>query len=242
MRAWLALEPARILLAGALLVAALLAGIAPASARQPGPARFFPDPSSVFAADIAFNRLAAEKGLWAAYRATAAEDAVLLVPRAEPAKIWLKGRRDDPALGMSWQAYRAFVSCDGRMAATTGTWRRADGMQGEFVTLWRRDRKGDWKWAFDSRTPATALPEPPEALEGRVARCKGAQAAKPPMAEPVRDGPPPSGKKAEAVLPDDGSLTLGYDVRDDGSRDVRLSVWNGAGYDVVIDNRGTASP
>lgn len=237
MRARLALTLAPI------LTGLLLAGTAPAAARQPGPARFFPDPSSVFSADIAFNRLAAEKGLWAAYRATAAEDAVLLVPKAESAKSWLKGRKDDPALAMSWQAYRAFVSCDGRMAATTGTWRRRDGAQGEFVTLWRRDRKGDWKWAFDSRLPGEALPEPPEALEGRVARCKGAPAGAPPLAGPGRDGPPPgpppSGK--DAAIPDDGSLMLSYAVQEDGSREVRLSVWNGAGYDVAVDQRGMAA-
>lgn len=231
MRARLALTLAPI------LTGLLLTGSAPAAARQPGPARFFPDPSSVFAADIAFNRLAAEKGLWAAYRATAAEDAVLLVPRAERAKSWLKGRKDDPALAMTWQAYRAFVSCDGRMAATTGTWRRRDGAQGEFVTLWRRDRKGDWKWAFDSRLPGAVDAEPPEALEGRVARCKGGRAGMPPMA-----GPPPAGRQAGAALPDDGSLTLSYDVREDGSSEVRLSVWNGADYDVAIDRRGTAAP
>jgi len=219
-----------------LLAVALLAGIAPAAARQPAQARFFPDPSSVFAADIAFNRLAAEKGLWAAYRTVAAEDAVLLTPQPQSARIWLKGRKDDPALAMTWQAYRAFVSCDGRMAATTGTWRRRDGTGGEFVTLWRRDRKGDWKWAFDSRAPGPVLAEAPEALEGRVARCKGGR--------PVggREGaPPPRGRQAAAPLPDDGSLTLDYDVKEDGSRDVRLSVWNGSGYDVVVDSRAGAS-
>ena len=69
------------------------------------------NPSAIIAADIAFNRLAQEKGQWTAFRETAAKQATMFVPEAVDAQTWLKGRAD-PAEWVKWQSHKAFMSCD----------------------------------------------------------------------------------------------------------------------------------
>ena len=83
------------------------------------PMRYQPDPSSVIAAEIAFNRLAQQKGQWTAFRETAADDAVMFVPQRVVAKDWLKKQADPPA-SVSWSPSIVYVSCDGLLAASTG--------------------------------------------------------------------------------------------------------------------------
>ena len=75
------------------------------------PMRYQPDPSSVIAAEIAFNRLAQKKGQWTAFRETAADDAVMFVPQRVVAKDWLKKQADPPA-SVSWSPSIVYVSCD----------------------------------------------------------------------------------------------------------------------------------
>ena len=118
----------------------LALGAAALVAARP-PMRYQPDPSSVIAAEIAFNRLAQEEGQWTAFRETAADDAVMFVPDQVLAKDWLKKQADPPA-SVSWSPSIVYVSCDGRLAASTGNWKRPDGSVGYFTTLWRRDKKG----------------------------------------------------------------------------------------------------
>ena len=151
--------------------AALLVPIALALAGARPPMRYQPDPSSVFAAEIAFNRLAQEKGQWTAFRETAAEEAVMFVPQRVLAKPWLKGRADPPA-AVLWAPSAITVSCDGNLAASTGIWKRPDGSIGYFTTIWRRDKKGQWKWILDHGDRLATPRATPEFLVGRVASCK----------------------------------------------------------------------
>ena len=208
----------------ALLTLSLLALVAaPVSARPP--LRFQPDPSSVIATEIAFNRLAKQKGQWTAFRNTAANDAVMVVPQRVLAKDWLKGR-DDPPAPMNWSPSIVYVGCDGNLAASTGNWSATDGSVGYFTTIWRRDKKGRWKWIFDHRAPLASPRAAPEFLTGKVATCKR---------PPRPDGPPPG--KNDLPPPPDDSLLWSADVAADGSRTVNVQLWNGSGYDAVITDR-----
>ncbi|MGE4430558.1 MAG: hypothetical protein AB7E05_07425 [Sphingobium sp.] len=197
-----------------------------AAARKPGPTRFFPDPSEILAKEIAFNRLAREKGQWVALREMVAGDAVMFVPEKVAAPLWLKGRKDAPP-PVRRDAWKAYVSCDGRLAAATGSWQGAGDEQGYFTTIWRRSRKGEWQWVLDHADRLDAPRDYGEALEGRVASCRGLK----------RDAPPADGGKRDAPPPPDDSLRWSYDVAPDGSREVRVSLWNGTAYDNVIDDR-----
>lgn len=207
----------------AALLAACLTGLV---AARP-PMRYQPDPSSVFAAEIAFNRLAREKGQWTAFRETAAEDAIMFVPQRVFAKSWLKGRADPPQ-PVSWTPSLVHVSCDGNLAASTGNWRKPDGSVGYFTTIWRRDKKGAWKWILDHGDTLAQPRQGSEFLTGKVATCKRRERAAPSAAS--KDQPPA-----------DESLIWTADVAPDGSRRVVVRAWNGSDYDVVIDDRVAAT-
>ena len=215
-------------------VALLTLGAALLLAAKP-PLRFQPDPSSVIAAEIAFNRMAQDKGQWTAFRANAADDAVMFVPQKVVAKDWLKGRADPPA-SVKWSPSIVYVACDGNLAASTGNWTRPDGSAGYFTTIWRRDKKGAWKWILDHGDTLASPRAAPEFLSGKVATCKS-------VARPV--SPPPTGGKPGAkagggdmhLPPPDESLMWTADITPDGGRVVTVRMWNGSGYDVVIEDK-----
>ena len=108
---------------GLLIGFGLLAAATGTQARTP-PMRLSANPSAVVAAEIAFNRLAQEKGQWTAFRETAAKDAVMFVPQMANAQAWLKGRKDPPA-SVKWQPEKVLMSCNGSIGVTTGPWQRA---------------------------------------------------------------------------------------------------------------------
>jgi ketosteroid isomerase-like protein len=206
----------------------LLAAVGLVAAKPP--LRFQPDPSSVIAAEIAFNRLAQEKGQWTAFAQTAADDAVMFVPQRVVAKEWLK-KQANPAASVKWSPSVVYVSCNGNLAASTGDWTRPDGSVGYFTTIWRRDKKGRWLWIMDHGDTLATARAAPEFLSGKVATCKRG---------PQGDAPPPlpaPGKKGEAPPPPDESLVWSADVATDGSRQVTVRMWTGAAYETVIDDK-----
>lgn len=204
---------------------------APASARRHGWNHgVYADPSNVAAAEIAFNRLAREQGQWTAFRSTAADDAVMFVPQKVLAIDWLK-KRPDPPTSMQWQPQRIYISCDGRTAASTGAWQRSDGSTGYFTTIWRLNDKGTWKWVLEhSDVLATPLPKE-DFLEGHVATCRNEQGS------PLAD----AGSPDRLDQPRDESLLWNYHVQPDGSREVRVRIWDGAAYRLVIDDKVAVS-
>ncbi|BBD00746.1 MULTISPECIES: YybH family protein [Sphingobium] len=212
-----------------LIFGAAMLVAAPVSARPP--LRFQPDPSSVIAAEIAFNRLAQDKGQWTAFAQTAADDAVMFVPQKVVAKDWLR-KQANPAASVSWAPSIVYVSCGGDLAASTGNWKRPDGSVGYFTTIWRRDKKGRWQWIMDHGDTLSVAREAPEFLTGKVATCKRSESApiaSPPAGKPKKgDAPPP---------PPDESLVWSADVATDGSRHVSVRMWTGNDYQTVIDDR-----
>jgi hypothetical protein len=199
-------------------------------------------PSAVVAAEIAFNRLAQEKGQWTAFRETAARQAMMFVPEVVDAQTWLKGRAD-PAKSVTWQPYRAFMSCDGKTGVTTGAWQGPDGSVGYFTAVWQWMEKGrsnpssppnalengEWKWVLDH---ADTLPTPlliPEIIETKVASCKGQANA------PINA--PAEGVQMKTSFSRDQTLNYEWQVMPDKSRKVVVRLWNGTGFDeVLLDN------
>jgi hypothetical protein len=213
-----------------------------ACAQQAPPPRAVPqsaNPSAVIAAEIAFNRLAQEKGQWSAFRETAAKDAIMFVPDAVDAQAWLKGRAD-PARSVKWQPHKVFMSCDGKTGVTTGGYQQPDGSGGSFITVWQWMEKGridprlppntmtdgEWKWVVDHAAPSKNPPAAPEIIETKVASCKG-KANAPLMA-------PPEGAKMKMGLSRDQSLNFTWVVPTDKSRTIEINLWNGTGFDTVL--------
>ena len=186
--------------------------------------RGYADPSAVIAAELAFNRLAQDKGQWTAFLETSAPEAVMFVPQRVKAAQWLKGRAN-PAVSVTWQPQSVWTSCDGGFAVTHGAWQQAaDGSTGYFTTIWERQRKrggkhGGWKWVLDHGHALSAPLTAPEMIASRTADCGK-------VADAIVPGVMASGG---AVLDDvvgtsnDGSLVWNSSVSPDGARE--LTVW-----------------
>jgi hypothetical protein len=183
------------------------------------------NPSAVVATEIAFAREAQEKGQWTAFRAFAADNAVMFVPQPVAAKEWLKGR-SNPARAVSWQPHSVWMSCDGSLAVSKGAWQRADGSVGYFTTVWRRQKNGSYKWELDQ---GDTLPQPlaaPDMIAGNVADCSKAKA-------PIIPGPE-AGETQRVGWSDDKTLQWIFVAQPDGSRWFKAHRWTGEGYEEVI--------
>ncbi len=186
------------------------------------------NPSAAIAAEIAFARLAQDKGQWTAFKATAADEAVMFTPRMVLAQTWLKDRANPP-VPLTWQPAEVWASCDGSLMVTTGAWQRADpggAKHGWFTTVWQRQEKGGYKWVFDHGDETAAPLAAAEMISARVAECPERRAGPRPAAGQKR-GKPPKPPKAPPIPFDpaqregranDGSLTWRVTVAPDGAR------------------------
>lgn len=168
------------LFARAALLALAMAGAQAAQAQDDpglrGGARpgSYANPSAAIAAEIAFARLAQEKGQWTAFQETAAEDAVMFAPRMVLAQQWLDDR-PNPPVPIAWQPHQVWSSCDGSLMVTSGAWQRPDAKgetkHGWFTTVWRRQEKGGYKWVFDHGDETKEPVAAPDMIAALVAQC-----------------------------------------------------------------------
>ncbi len=114
---------------------------------------------------------AATKGITEAFLAFAADDATILRPHPVHAKQWLTEHPFPPGR-LRWQPCLAIVSSGGDLAFTSGPseWRSLQDTAGppsygEFVTAWRRQKDGTWKFAFDAGVSHDKEPECGESVE-----------------------------------------------------------------------------
>lgn len=194
----------RIALSLALLSLPLTASAAPPR----GALRPIANPGGVVAAELGFASLAQEKGQWTAFRTTAAKGAKMFAPGPVLVAEFLKNRKDPP-VSVKWQPHMVWSSCDGSIAVSRGAWQRpgsSAGSIGYFITVWQRQKNGDYKWVLDQGdTLAKAEPEP-DAIDGVVADCpaRGAggpradRPGKPYAPEPLAD--PLSGQSNDRTL------------------------------------------
>lgn len=194
------------------------------------------NPSDIVKAELAFARLAREKGQWTAFRETAASDALMFMPELVSAPVWLSGKAD-PAQATEWQVHKVFMSCDGSMGVATGAWQSAAGVMGYFTTIWeKQDAKSrrlrgkdvEWKWVFDHGVRLEKpLPEP-DFISTRVAACsKDALPAVP---------APPAGEKNKSGYSADRTMFWSAESSADQSRSLLVRMWNGAEWEEIIFN------
>jgi hypothetical protein len=192
------------------------------------------NPSAVITSELAFARLAREKGQWTAFRQTSTGDAVLFVPQRVNAHTWLKGRTD-PATSVSWHPDAVWSSCDGSYAVTQGHWQSGNA-SGGFVTVWQRQgdersRRTEYKWVLDMSVTTEHRAGPDETITAKVATCTPPALMSPPLA--VADG----GDTATAYARDN-SLRWTSSVRVDKSRRIVVESWNGSTFDRVLELDG----
>lgn len=247
----------------ALACAVLVAG--PAEARRPQ-LRPTANPGAVIAAELAFARLAQDKGQWTAFRETAAKDAEMFAPRRVDAQGWLS-RQSNPAVAVQWQPHTVWSSCDGSYAVTRGAW-QLQKLNGYFTTVWRRDKKGRLNWVLDQGDAlAQPLPEV-DFVEGKVADCRGGGRGGPPPGDvdhlpagapdaprdkvtgnriaplpaALPDTQVPAGADSKDGRSDDGTLGWRSTVMPDMARRFTVWMWKDGAWLQVIDSRVAAPP
>jgi hypothetical protein len=129
--------------------------------RRPPPGRDRADPGRVIATDIAFARAARDNGQWTAFAAYAAPGAQMHGADGPfDAATFLLGRAN-PAEPVRWAPTEAWSSCDGSIAVSFGRSRQPGGIVGSYVTVWQRQRGGEYRWIYDTGTPDDPQPPPP---------------------------------------------------------------------------------
>ena len=190
------------------------------------------NPSAVIAAELAFARLAQEKGQWTAFLETSTGNAVMFVPQPVNAHEWLR-RQTNPPEAVRWQPHQVWSSCDGTLAVTKGAWQRPDGSVGYFTTVWERQRKGEYKWVMDQGDTLTEPLAAPDLIGATAATC-GSQPTPPTT---VLAGP---ADKLNSGASRDGTLRWHVVTRPDGSRVVGASYWDGTSWQEAIDEQVAA--
>lgn len=149
----------------ALCLAASLTGLLVESAnaqqrRQPGTRRSQPiaraaNPGAVVAAEVALSQASQKHGEWKAMERAATNDAVVFAPDVTPAKEWLHAQNSGPQ-SLKIDPFMIFSSCDGATAAALSNWQRSDGVSGQSLTIWERERGKGYRWAARMEAPASA--------------------------------------------------------------------------------------
>lgn len=217
----------RIALAAVVLV---LAGCS--AGPRPGDRPLAPNPSAYITAELAFARLAQEKGQWTAFRETATKDAQMFVPNRVLAAEFLKGRAN-PEQSVRWQPHAVFSSCDGSAGVTTGAWQAPVGSGGYYTTVWTRSPDGEHRWLLDSVVPQVGQRPAPEFIRSREAAC----GTKPVVALYA----PAEGADMKVGLSRDQTLSWTSVVQPDGSRTVTVRMWDGTAMQTVIDDKVSAA-
>ena len=199
---------------GVIVASLALAACSGGGDRRGGFGRDLPpaaNPSAVIATELAFARMAQEKGQWTAFAEYAAKDAVMFVPAPVNAKDWLK-KQQNPAKAVTWQPYQVWSSCDGTLAATKGAWQRPDGTAGYFTTVWQRQKKDeDYKWVLDQGDALTVPLEAPEFVQANVADC-------------ARGRSGGEATTAAARSSNDGTLRYQWNVAEGGARHLAVEM------------------
>ena len=191
------------------------------------------NPSAYIAAEIAFARLAQEKGQWTAFRETSAPDAVMFVPQRVKARDWLKSQAN-PAEAVKWQPHAVYVSCDGNSGATTGAWQKGGG-NGYFTTVWLRDPiSGKINWVLDHGDGLATPRAAPDFIESKQAKCGSRPAV------PIEAGD--EGDDMAVGLSPDQTLSWTSTVHPDQSRHLVIRLWDGKTMATVIDDKVGAPP
>jgi ketosteroid isomerase-like protein len=126
----------------------------------------------------AFARTSEEKGTREAFMAFIADDGILFRPTAVRGKQWMTEHplpQSEKRDLLSWQPTFADVSRAGDLGYTTGPWQYKNDIHdakpiafGNFLTVWKKQADGPWKFAIDL---GTSNPQPDQpAVQWRPAQ------------------------------------------------------------------------
>jgi ketosteroid isomerase-like protein len=137
-----------------LLIICCLVGTSAAQDKQQAAAL-----KSMVETERAFARMSEEKGTREAFAAFIADDGILFRPTAVFGKKWMQENPLPPPTThplLAWQPIFAFVSSAGDLGYTTGPWQYKKDIKdaqaaafGNFMTVWKKQADGSWKFALD---------------------------------------------------------------------------------------------
>lgn len=156
------------------------------------------EPGKVAAADLNFARAAREEGQWTAFRQFAAIGAIMHGENGPiEAAPWLAAQKD-PDKSLQWGPTAVWSSCDGSLAVSFGRFQTAEGLFGNYTTVWELQSDREYKWVYDVGTLDDPQPLPPPdppvddedtiivsglaIIDGKVADCRRSGDAPPPPA------------------------------------------------------------
>ncbi len=134
------------------------------------------NPSAVVAAEIAFAKMARDKGQWTAFRDTADKDADHVPAAGDQCAALVKRAQGSAQDHCLQQPGRVFTACDGSYAISTGPWQRPDGSTGTFITLWRQQSDGSYKWVLDFGSTKAFGADAEDGIEAKIADCPARRA------------------------------------------------------------------
>ena len=123
------------------------------------------DPAVLIAADQAFSRMSAEKGMNAAFLYYAADSVVKLRDGKFPINGKIEMSRlfkahSDSGMRLKWAPVKAEISQSNDLGYTFGTWelyikQEDTTLYGNYVSVWKKQAGGSWKYVLDagSNTP-----------------------------------------------------------------------------------------
>lgn len=107
--------------------------------------------NQLITAEYNMSVLASKRGVLTAYQTFSDENTVFFSPAPTAAPVYLKNKPEIPDV-MTWKPVYAKVSKSDEWGFTTGpiSWQRIGFKKqyGEYLCLWKRDRKGEWKIAY----------------------------------------------------------------------------------------------
>ncbi|MES1241580.1 MAG: nuclear transport factor 2 family protein [Acidobacteriota bacterium] len=110
------------------------------------------DFDAMVATERAFSKLSQEKGMKEAFVTYIADDGILFRGGAfVKGKAWTQ-ERPNPPVTLVWWPTHAGISASGDLGWTTGPYeikQGEDSGHGNFVTVWRKQADGNWRFAID---------------------------------------------------------------------------------------------
>lgn len=107
--------------------------------------------------DKAFSTMCVEEGMNYAFIHYVADDGVMLRPNSMPVvgktNIESLFRNDDKDIKFTWKPLYGEVAKSGELGYTYGTYNFVVGesqQKGTYVSIWKKNTKGEWKFVLDS--------------------------------------------------------------------------------------------
>ena len=165
--------------------------------------------------DRDYSALSVEKGMPAACVAYFADEGIAFAPRAVNGKKYWGAQKEFPGT-LVWEPIFAASSRAGDLGYTTGPWElkknNESGAFGNYVTVWRKRAREEWKIVLDVGVDNPQPTEPPPALQVLPAEVPPAQ----------REQSQRNYRRAERTFAEHAREDVGKAIIEDAAHEIRV--------------------